>query len=72
MHIASESYEYTDDPLRLKVPYDYIEAWVKEPPECLLVRLDVMAEISCYFVITVLQALSWLLWQVLRSLFHQQ
>ena len=31
MCIALESLEYTDDPLRLQVPYDYIEARLKEP-----------------------------------------
>ena len=58
MRIASESLEYTDDPLRLQVPYDYIEARLKEPPDWLLARLAAMASISCCFVITVLQALS--------------
>ena len=72
MRIASESLEYIDDPLRLQVPYDYIEARLKEPPDCLLARLAAMAAISCCFVIPVLLALYWLLWQVFRSLFHQQ
>ena len=72
MRIALESLEYTDDPLHLQIPYDYIEARLKEPPDCLLARLDAMAAISCCFVIPVLQALYRLLWQVLRSLFHQQ
>ena len=72
MRIASESREYTDDSLRLQFPYNYIEARLKEPPNCLLAHLDAMSEISCCFVIPVLQALYWLLWQVLKSLFHQQ
>ena len=62
MCIALESLEYTDDLLRLQVPYDYIEAQLKEPPDCLLARLAAMAAISCCFVIPFLQALSRLLW----------
>ena len=62
MCIASESLEYTDDTLRLQVPYNYIEARLKEPNDFLLARLDEMAAISCCFVIPFLQALSRLLW----------
>ena len=47
MRIASESLEYTDDPLRLQVPYDYIEERIKDPPDCLLARMAAMAAISC-------------------------
>ena len=47
MRIALEPLEYTDDPLRLQVPYGYIEARLKEPPDCLLALLDTIAVISC-------------------------
>ena len=45
MCIASESLEYTDDPLHLQVTYDYIEARLKDPPDFLLVRLAAMVAI---------------------------
>ena len=47
MRIALDSLEYTDDSLRLQFPYNYIEARLKEPPDCLLASLAAMAEISC-------------------------
>ena len=45
MCIASESLEYTDDPLHLQVTYDYIEARLKDPPDFLLARLAAMVAI---------------------------
>ena len=51
---ATKSLQYFDDPIRLQVPYDYVEARIPKPPDCIMSELFGMISVACCFIILVL------------------
>ena len=48
---AAKSSQFSDDPLRLQVPYDYIEVRIPKPPDRITSDLIGIMGVACCFII---------------------
>ena len=60
-HIESPM-EYFNDPLRLQVPYEYLEARLIEPPDCIVAKVVAIASIGAIYAYPLAQGATYLLY----------
>ena len=70
--LATKTFQLSDDPIRLQVPYDHNEVRISKPPDCMTSKLIGIMGVACCFIIPVLQALIRLAWLLLSRVFYYE